>query len=704
MLLALLLLPLLLLLQLPASATPRLMTPHDIWAVQRVDHPTLSPDRKQVAYTVQSWSVEKNRATSQIWLQGLAGGPARRLTTHEAGDGAPVFSPDGSKIAFVSQRDGDEAPALYLLRLDGGEAEKILELPFGVDQPQWLPDGQALVLATRVIPALVGQWRASDLAAMKQEMLRRQRSKMTAKVTEERQYRYFDHWLTGQLASRLLRLRLSDKSLLDLTPDSNQLFEIDGEVQYDIAPDGKHLVLAMNTSPAPHRTADNLDLVQIPLDGNGKLRNLTLDNRGVDDQPHYTPDGRAILFLRRSSPYFDGTLAQLWRHDLATGHNTPLGVAPDLSVGEFAISHDGKRIWLLAEERGETALFSCAADGSQFNRIWRSGTLSNLSLAAGSAGGSAGEPASEKILLLKNTFSQPNEVFVFDPAKGEARQLSHVNDARLAELKLGKVESYQFKGGNDEMVQGWLIFPPDFDPKKTYPLLHLMHGGPHTMVGNGWNPRWHAHAMAAPGYVVTWVNRHGSTGFGEAFATSIHNQWGILPTQDLLRATDYLIARWPNIDGKKVAAAGASYGGYLAAWLEGNTDRFTTLINHAGVSDFVTQYGSDITNYTFERVLGGTPWNNPQGMAQNNPIHYAKNFKTPMLLTHGETDYRVPYGNSTALYGILQAMQVPSRLVIFPNENHWILSPQNSIYWYWEVQSWLQRHIGGTPTLPQPNF
>ncbi len=682
----------LLLSPLSGFAAARLMTPYDIWAVQRVGNPTLAPNGQQVAYTVQTWSVEKNRPIRQIWLQNIDGSAARRLTTQDANDGDPVFSPDGKQIAFTSKRSQDEAAALYLLRLDGGEPEKLLALPFDISSPRWLPDGKSLIFGTTAIPELVGQWRTADLAAMKQEISRRARSKMTAHATEDRLYRYFDHWLTDKLADHLLQLRLSDGNLTDLTPDSTQSFAVSENVSYDIAPDGKHLVLAMNTRTAPYQASPNGDLILIKLDGSGNVRNLTVDNRGSDSDPQFTPDGRAILFLRSTSPHFDATPTKLWRHDLASGRNVPLTEAQDLSFDEFAISKDGKQIWLLAEEQGETALFSTTPDGNGFNRIWRSGTLSGLTLAG------------KQLVLLQNTFSQPNEVVLFDPATRRARQVSHVNDALLAQLKLGRVESYQFKGGNDDMVQGWLIFPPDFDPKKTYPLLHLMHGGPHTMVGNGWNSRWHAHTMAAPGYVVTWVNRHGSTGFGEAFGKSIHNQWGILPTQDILRATDYLLARYPNLDGNKVAAAGASYGGYLAAWLAGNTQRFATLVNHAGVSDFVTQYGSDVTNYTFERVLGGTPWNNPQGMAQNNPITYAKNFKTPMLLTHGQRDYRVPYANSTALYGILQSMQIPSRLVIFPDENHWILSPQNSIYWNWEVQHWLQRHIGGSPTLTRPMF
>jgi dipeptidyl aminopeptidase/acylaminoacyl peptidase len=223
-------------------------------------------------------------------------------------------------------------------------------------------------------------------------------------------------------------------------------------------------------------------------------------------------------------------------------------------------------------------------------------------------------------------------------------------------------------------------------------------------VRDSWSYRWNAHVFAATGSVVTWVNRHGSTGFGQKFSQSILNEWGEKPLEDILRSTDHLLARFPNIDPKRVAAAGGSYGGYMAAWAAGHTDRFACLIDHAGVNDFITQYGADVTPFGFTQVLGGTPWENPEGMQKNNPITYAKNFKTPMLILHGQLDYRVPYVNGTALYAILQSMGVPSRLVVYPNENHWILTPQNAIHWNWEVQSWLARYIGATPTLEKPVF
>ncbi|WMW80928.1 S9 family peptidase [Undibacterium cyanobacteriorum] len=674
------------------QTTQRVMTPQDLWDIKRVDNPAISPDQKWIAFTLQTWSLEKNRAQTNIWIMDTQGRNARRLTTAEANDSAPIWSPDGHRIAFTSRRSDDEAAALYILRLDGGEAEKVLELPFGVINPKWHPNGNSLVLGTRAIPALKGEWKLEDLQAQRKEMKYRRESKMTAKVTEDRRYRFFDQWLTDNLSAHLLQFDLNQKTIKDLTPQSVDLFSSSNTFEFSIAPDGQSLVYSRNTIAAPHSESDNLDLIWIKLDDPSAAQNITADHRGGDSNPRFSADGKNIFYSRLNTHLYDGSSAKLWRYEMASGKSFPVTEARDYAVAEFEQAKDQSKLWMIAEDRGETTIFSSKVDGSQFEAVLRGAALSKLS------------QVGNQLIFLRNSFDQPNEIYTFDLSAKTLKQLSHFNDALMGKIKFGKVESYQFKGANDTLVQGWLIYPPDYDKNKTYPLLQLMHGGPHTMVGNAFSFRWNAHVMAAPGYVVTWVNRHGSTGFGEKFARSINFEWGVKPTQDILRSTDFLIEKVGNIDPKRVAAAGASYGGFLAAWLAGHTDRFATIIDHAGVNDVVAQYGSDQTNYSFETTMGGNPWSNTEIMQKNNPMSYAKNFKTPMLLTHGELDYRVPYVNSTALYGVLQSMKVPSRLVIFPNENHWILSPQNSVYWNWEVQSWLQRYIGGTPSLTQPRF
>ena len=674
-----------------AADNKRPITAQDLWAVKRVGAPALSPDGKWVAYSVQEWSIEKNKPTAALWLTDVASASSRRLTAGTGSDSAPAWSPDGSRIAFVSKRGEDEAAALYVIPVGGGEAEKLLELPMGVAAPAWMPDGKGIVFATQVIPELAGSFAKADLAAMKKEAKRRKDSKMTAYVTEYRQYRFFDRNLTDNLANRLLKIDVASKALTDLTPKYDRLFFPSGEVRFDIAPDGRHITLALNSIPPPYAEQPNTDIVLLPTDGSGTFTNLTPDNRYGDDSPRFSPDGRSVLYTRVATANSQGELRRLWRVSLADRKSTPLTDAIDLSIEDVAFSADGRRLWLQAEDRGMVPVFAMDAAGGAVSKIVANGSNTELDSANG------------QLVFLGETSSRASELFALD-AGGKPRQLTRFNDDLFAGLDLGKVESHEFQGAGGDTVQAWVVYPPGFDPKKKYPLLQLLHGGPHTMVRDAFSYRWNSHVLASPGYIVTWVNRHGSTGFGEAFARSINGAWGEKPTEDVLKANDYLFGKIPAIDRDNVAAAGASYGGYLATWLLGHTKAFKTLVNHAGVSDFMGQYGADVTTYGFTmEVLGGTPWDNAEAMQRNNPVAYAANFSTPMLITHGEKDYRVPYGQGIALYGILQAMRVPSRLVVFPDENHWILSPQNSIYWNYEVQDWLARYIGGKP-MKKPEF
>ncbi len=676
------------------SAERRPITAHDLWAFKRVGAPAISPDGRRAVVSVQEWSIERNKPTASLWVADLASGQVRRLTRGESSDSKPAWNPDNHRIAFVSQRGSDEAAALYVINTDGGEAEKIVAMPYAVTNPRWLPDGQAIVFGTEVIPELADRLDAASLDAMRKAAAQRKSSKVTAIATEVQQYRWFDRNLTDNLASRLVRVDLRSGALTDLTPGYPRRFMASGDVNFDVAPDGRHVALVIDGTPPPFVKGSNFDIHLAATDGRGAMRNLTSDNAFVDDMPRFAPDGRSLLFVRQalSLPAFAGEPRRLWRHSQTDGRNTRVGDGIDLNVESMRFAEDGRSLWLVAEKEGRVPLFKLGADGKGLSEAFATATSTGLDAARG------------HVVFLNESMSRPAELFVLDARSGKTRQLTRFNDALIASLDLGRVESHSFKGADGDTVQLWLTYPPGFDSARKYPLVQMLHGGPATMVRDAFGYRWNPHVFATPGYLVSQVNRHGSTGFGEAFARSINGAWGDKPTEDILKSNEYLFKAVPAIDRNNLAAAGGSYGGYLATWMLGHTDVFKAYVNHAGVSDFVGQYGSDVTTGLFSaEVMGGVPWQDADAMRRNSPITYADRFNTPMLVLHGEKDYRVPYGQGIALYGILQNKGVPSRLVIFPDENHWILTPQNAIYWNYEVQNWLARYIGGKP-MSKPEF
>lgn len=668
----------------------RALSAQDLWSFKRLQPAALAEAGDLAVVPVQSWSIEKNKSTTHLWLFDLARGTKRQLTFVESSDGAPALSKDGKRLAFVSKRNGDDSASLYVMSLDGGEAEKILEMPAGLSSPAWLPDNESLVFATRTLPEVEGGVSREGLEKLAKELKRRKDSKVTAKATEDRVFRGFDFWLTEGYASKLVKLDLQTGELVDLTPNSKRLFTPDGTVSFSVAPDGRSLVLVANSVPPPYSQTPNLDLFLIPTDGSGTMKNLTADNASGDFSPQFSRDGKSLFFGRRLFPSGVGENIKLFRHDLSTGINTRQGIGIDLSFSDWAESEDPRVLWVVAEDRGTVPLFKLELSSGALTRVHDQGTVSGLQVSG------------SRVLVLHEDNAHPAELYTVRAGRGGLERLSDFNDLALSDISFGKHESHSFKGANGDEIQLWLTYPSDYDPSRKYPLVQLLHGGPQTMCRDGWSYRWNSHVFAAPGYIVAWVNRHGSTGFGEAFTRSIDGEWGAGPFEDIMKATDYLISTIPSIDPDRIAAAGGSYGGYLATWILGHSDRFKCLINHAGVIDFGAQTGCDLIHW-FEQSIGAKQWARTEAWERNNPINHSANFRTPMLIIHGEQDYRVPYYQALTLYSTLQSKGVPSRLVVYPNENHWILSPQNSIYWNWEVQSWLARYIGGNP-MPKPQF
>jgi dipeptidyl aminopeptidase/acylaminoacyl peptidase len=465
----------------------------------------------------------------------------------------------------------------------------------------------------------------------------------------------------------------------NLTPKMDRYFSYSGGVDYAIAPDGEEIAATALVKGAPYDEL-YMDIYTLPTDGSGAMRSITADNPADDMSPYYTADGKYLLYGRPVRTDMNAENVKLMRMDRASGATMELCRNFDRSPSGWTADKDGHTVYFTAAHLGKTSVFSVPMSGGAVTTVLHAGTNSHLHAAAG------------RIVFLHETLSAPDAVYSMRTDGSELRKLSTFNDDALANVAMGRVENTWIEGAEGDSVQMYIIYPPDFDPSKRWPLLVLVHGGPHGSFGDNFHPRWNAQIFAAGGYVSITPNFHGSTGFGEYFADRINGEHPRLPFIDVMKATDVMI-RKPFIDSTRMAVAGGSYGGYLVSWIGGHTDRYAAIINHAGVYNLMAQFGSDVTDHR-DISYGGTPWDGRDNVLRWSPSQYAAGYVTPTLVTHGEKDYRVPYGQALEVYGMLKAKGVPAKLVIYPDENHWVLSAQNSIHWYGQFHDWLHRWIG----------
>ncbi len=656
----------------------RPLTFDDLMSIDRISEPMVSPDGLWVAYTVAKADVAANRLTRNIWIVSTNGTSEPRQLTRGGSDGRPRWAPDSKRLAFVSSRGGTEQ--IYLLSLNGGEGDPLTTLSTGADNEQWSPDGQWIAFTSAVYPD------CRDDACNRQRDEAQEKNPVKARIYDHLLFRHWNHWSDGK-RSHLFVIAASGGAPRDLTPGAD--YDVPPDERGDAAdlafsPDSKELCFTAITD-RPEATTTNADLFTVSLTG-GEPRRITT-NPGFDGHPIYSPDGRSIAYHAQLVAGYESDRWRLMLYDRTSQKISNLTEGFDRSVQEPLWSPDGRRIYFVAEDQAEQPIYAVdIASGGMPHPIAPASYNSELSVSADG----------NTLAFTRSSVTMPSEIFIAHPDGGHASQLTHHNTALLSKLEMNPPEPFWFEGADGVRVQGFLIRPPHFDASKKYPLLLLVHGGPQSAWDDDWAYRWNEELFASPGYVAVMINPRGSTGYGQKFVDEIRNDWGGKVYDDLMKGTDYALAHYPFIDASRTVAAGGSYGGYMMDWFATHTGRFKALISHAGPYDNVSMYGGTEELWFVEHDLAGTPWSNPDSYSKWSPSTYAGElgkFKTPTLVIAGEMDYRVPYTQSLEFFTDLQRQNVPSKLLIFPDEGHWVGKPQNSRLWYKNFFDWLATYL-----------
>jgi dipeptidyl aminopeptidase/acylaminoacyl peptidase len=681
-----------------AEAAKRPMTLDDMFRFQRVADPVISPDGTQVVYAVTTISdVATNKTASNLWLAPADGRtPPRQLTTTDKKDRRPRWSPDGSKILFESNRSGESQ--LWMIELAGGEARQITTISSGANNAVWSRDGRRIAFVSAVFPEYSTQPFAESDKLNKERNDKVEKNPVKAKAVDRLFYRHWDSYVDGK-RQHLFVIDAKDggwSAPRDVTPGDRNAYPTSTTFSsgddLTFSPDGEFLVFT--AVPAKDEAwSTNYDICRVGVTNtSADWECLTADNPAADGAPQFSPDGQRVAYRRQKTAGYE---ADKWEIVVAkcdaggrmAGTALSLTAGMDRSVDEFRWAGPNGIVFA-SDDSGHKPLYFADANGGGVTQVPGKGVCGSPSVTA-----DGGAMAYTNALLTR-----PAEVFATTgtPPGGEAVNVSKANDALLSELDLPRPESVRVSGANGDPMQMWILKPPGFDPAKKWPVAFLVHGGPQGAWEDGWSFRWNPSLWAAQGYVVALPNPRGSTGFGQKYTDDITGDWGGKCYEDLMKGADYLAAL-PFVDKDRMAAAGASFGGYMINWFAVNTPRFKTLIGHCGVYNFESMYTTTDEIWFDEWEHGGPPWGpNRESYEKHSPHRKAGNlgkFKTPMLVIQNELDFRCPVGQGQELFTALQRQGVPSRFVNFPDEGHWVLKPANSRYWHEEVFGWLKRYV-----------
>jgi len=640
--------------------------------LKRLMDPQISPDGKWVTFTVQSVDVAANRKPQQIWIVGLEGGTPRAITQDGGANQRARWSPDSKRIAYISDRGGSSQ--IWLMDPDGGNAKQVTNISTEADGVLFAPDGKSLLFTSSVYPDCGG-----DDACNKKMMDATADSKVKARIYTDLLYRHWTAW-QSKTRSHLFVVPVGGGAAKDLTPGNRDVppFSLGGPDDYDVSPDGKEVCYSMNADPSSPAVSTNSDLFVVPLTGGQTVKVTT--SPGADSSPHYSPDGKYLAWRAQFRGGYESDRWRLMVLERATGKLSNLTESMDRWVNSFTWAPDSKSLFFTTNDRGRQniEIISVSGGGARMAAAG-DGELDDMQLTHDG----------KTMVYTQQTGVSPVEIYRAASSGGPPTPLTHLNDAVLNSAQLTPLEEFWVDAPDGAKVQSFLVKPYGFREGRKYPVVMLIHGGPQGFWGHAWSYRWNAQVFAAAGYVVVMPNPRGSTGYGQKFIDEINGDWGGKPFDDIMAVADHVVASIPYADSSRMGAAGASYGGYMIDWMLGHTQRFKTLVTHDGVYDLTSEFGATEELWFPLWEYGGTPWDKPDLYRTMSPSSYVKEFHTPTLVVHGELDFRVPYEQGLQLFTALQIQKVPSKLLIFPDEGHWVMKPQNSLLWYRTVLDWI---------------